>query len=94
MCPKIFDRCIFIDLNRFLEPRLSSYQYGFIRGRSYTVQLVVYLGKIYRALENRQNVQVVHTDHNKAFDRVDNQLLMRNSSDMGVRGRLLQLIRW
>ena len=90
---KILDRCIFIDLYRFVEPRLSSCQYGFIKGRSCTVQLLVYLGKIYRALDNHQNVQVVYTDFEKAFDRVDHQLLLRKLSDIGVRGRLLQLIR-
>ena len=90
---KILDRCIFINLYRFLEPRLSSCQYGFIKGRSCTVQLLVYLGKIYRALDNHQNVQVVYTDFEKAFDRVDHQLLLRKLSDIGVRGRLLQLIR-
>ena len=59
----VFDRFIFIDLYRLLEPRLSSYHYGFMKGRSCTVQLLVYLRKIYRVLENRQNVQVVYTNY-------------------------------
>ena len=88
-----FDRCRTNYLYRFLEPRLWSYPYGFIWGRFFTVQLLVYLGKIYRALENHQNVQVVYTDYETIFDHEDQQLLMRKLSDMAVRGRLLQLIR-
>ena len=57
------------------------------------MQLLVYLGKIYRALENHQNVQVVYIDYETIFDHEDQQLLMRKLSDMAVRGRLLQLIR-
>ena len=90
---KIFGRCIFIDLYCFLEPRLSSYQNGFLKGRSCTRQLFVYPNKIYQGLENRRNVQVVYTYYEKAFDSVDHQLLLRKLSDMVGRDRLLQIIR-
>ena len=90
---KMFHRCIFIDLHRVLEPRLSSYQYGFKKCRFCKVLLLVYLGKNYRAPENRQNVHVVYLDYEKACERVHHQLLLSNVSDMGVKGSLLQLIR-
>ena len=55
---KILERCIFIPLYRHLEPSFSCYQYGFRKKRSSIIQLIVYLEKVYKALEQGQHVDV------------------------------------
>ena len=89
---KILERCIFIPLYQHLEPSFSCYQYGFRKKRSSIIQLIVYLEKVYKALEQGQHVDVIYTDYGKAFDHVDHGILLDKLSFFGVTGKLLLLI--
>ena len=70
---KILERCMFLDIYEFFEPLISNQQYGFRKGRSCLVQMNVYLNKVYKAINDGKSVEVVYTDYEKAFDRVDHQ---------------------
>ena len=89
---KILERCIFIPLYQHLEPSFSCYQYGFRKKRSSIIQLIVYLEKVYKALEQGQHVDVIYTDYGKAFDHVDHGILLDKLFFFGVTGKLLLLI--
>ena len=89
---KIFERCLFDSLYVHYEPFLHQSQYGFRRKRSCILQLIEYMDIIYEAFDNGKQLDVIYTDFEKAFDRVDHGLLMRKLHLTGVRGKLLSLI--
>ena len=50
------------------------------------------LDKIYSALENDCEINVVFTDFSKAFDKVDHGILLQKLSKYGIGGKLFKLI--
>ena len=89
---KTFERCMFLDIYEFFEPLISNQQYGFRKERSCVVQMIVYLNKVYKAINDGKSVEVVYTNYEKAFDRVDHQLLLRKNQNIGISGKLLKLL--
>ncbi|MEO1419252.1 MAG: reverse transcriptase family protein [Bacteroidota bacterium] len=90
---KILERCIFLDLYAFLEPLFTPAQYGFRKGRSSVLQLLTFLNQIYRSIEEGKSVDVIYTDFEKAFDKVDHGILLKKLWRLGVRRKLWKLIR-
>ena len=54
----------------------SRKQYGFLAGRSVTLQLLYALEKWTEALDNGEEIDCIYTDFMKAFDRVPHQRLL------------------
>lgn len=69
----------------------SSYQYGFIPGRSTVLQLITLLDKWTRHLENGGQLDIIYTDFEKAFDKVPHRRLLSKLSSYGIH---VQLIKW
>ena len=88
---KIFEKLLF-KLYLHLKPLLHHSQYGFRPRRSTVTQLLVMLDKIYSALENDYEINVVSTDSSEAFDKVDHGILLQKLSKYGIGGKLLKLI--
>ena len=55
-------------------------------------QLLIYSDESYSAVRQAKETDVVYTDLEKAFDRVDHGILLQKLSDFGVRGKLLNLL--
>ena len=55
-------------------------------------QLLIYSVEIYSAVRQAKETDVVYTDLEKAFDRVDHGILLQKLSDFGARGKLLILL--
>ena len=89
---KIFERCLFICLYRHLEPIFHQAQYGFRKGRSCVVQLLVYLEAIYKSIDSKENIDIIYTDYEKAFDNVDHGILLTKLFNLGVRGKVIKLL--
>ena len=89
---KLFEKLLFRRLFLHLKPFLHHSQYGFRPRRSTVTQLLVLLDKIYSALENDYEINVVFTDFSKAFDKVDQGILLQKLSKYGIGGKLLKLI--
>ena len=83
---------MFICLYRHLEPIFNKAQYGFRKGRSCIVQLLVYLESIYKTIVSKENTNIIYTDYEKAFDNVDHGILSTKLFNFCVRGIFIKLL--
>jgi hypothetical protein len=72
---------------------LSKKQFGFINGRSTTLQLLVYLDKCREVLSRGGTVDSVYLDFAKAFDTVPHRRLLGKLEAYGIRGSLLKWVK-
>ena len=86
---KVLERCIYDQLINHVSSELHNLQYGFLRGKSTTSQLLKVLHEFGESLDKRIQTDVLYLDFAKAFDRVDHQLLLKKLSNFGVCGNLL-----
>ena len=70
----------------------SSKQFGFLKGRSTTLQLLNVLDEWTKLLDTGTTIDVVYTDFQKAFDSVPHRRLMSKLEAYGVHGHLLSWI--
>ena len=87
---KALEKLILKELVKFLQlsGQLNPEQHGFHSGRSTTSQLVQHMENIVERLEEGKAVDVIYLDFAKAFDKVDNGILLRTLQRLGVRGPL------
>ena len=71
----------------------TSKQFGFLKGRSTTLQLLNVLDKWTKLLDTGTPIDVVYTDFQKAFDSVPHRRLMSKLEAYGVHGHLLSWIK-
>ena len=74
-----------------LEGKLDQRQYGCLRGRSTTHELVDLLHHWHQALDNNATIRTVFIDYAKAFDHVDHTIVVEKLCRLGVCNFL---IRW
>ena len=67
---------------------ISNRQYGFVKGRSTSLQLLQILDKWTDCLENGGQIDAVYTDFEKAFDKVPHNRLVSKLVPMAL-ARLL-----
>ena len=67
-------------------------QYGFISGRSTSLQLLEVLDKWTEALDNGQYVDCIYMDFQKAFDKVPHKRLLEKIKSYGIVGTTLNWI--
>ena len=80
-------------LDHFLTNQLlSSSQYGFIKGRSATLQLLKVIDAWTSALDSGQEVAVVYTDFAKAFDKIPHRRLLTKLEGYGVSEKVISWI--
>ena len=72
---------------------LSPCQFGFISGRSTTLQLLKVMEDWTRALDAGYNVDCIYTDFQKAFDKVPHRRLLAKLWNYGVKGNVHNWIR-
>ena len=72
-----------------ISTQLHHLQFGFLRGKPTTSQLLHVLQDIHQALESRNQVDAVYLDFEKAFDKVSHKLLLTKLHKFGIRGHLL-----
>ncbi|VDI32121.1 Hypothetical predicted protein, partial [Mytilus galloprovincialis] len=74
-------------INKFFTDR----QYGFISGRSTSLQLLNVLDKWLEALDNGKSIDVIYMDYMKAFDTVPHKRLMNKLRAYGTE---LSVLNW
>jgi len=72
---------------------LSTKQFGFLKGRSTTLQLLKILDDWTEILESGDLIDVVYTDFQKAFDTVPHRRMLTKLEAYGINGNLLEWIR-
>ena len=72
---------------------LSPQQYGFVSGRSTSLQLLHLLNTLTRVLDKGREVDVIYMDFQKTFDSVPHERLMAKLEGYGVRDPILSGIR-
>ena len=68
-------------------------QFGFLKGRSATLQLLNVLDDWTKLLDAGISIDVVYTDFQKAFDTVPHQRLMMKLNSYGIHSKVLTWIR-
>ena len=91
---KCFERVVRAELVGHLESSgvLNSSQHGFRKNRSCLTQLIDHLDSVLRSLNDGDEVDVIYLDFQKAFDKVDLNILMAKLEKYGVTGKLLSWI--
>ena len=54
--------------------------------------MLLFLDTIYSAISKNEVVDVIHTDFEKTFDKVDHGILIDKLYSLGIRGKILKLI--
>ena len=89
---EILERIFFSALYEYLHPLFSPSLFCLRKGRSFIIQIVIYLENLYNANEPREDINVSYTDYEKPIDKVDHGLLLQKLLKIGVRGRILKVI--
>ena len=79
---KIFERCMFRQINEYMDVFLSRHQCGFRKGYSTKQNLLATLEKWRSAVDNKKTFGVSLTDLSKAFDCLLHELLIASSMFM------------
>ena len=69
----------------------SNFQYGFISGRSTSIQLMKFLDYLTSCLDDGGQIDIIYTDFEKAFDKVPHGCLISKLHSYGIPD---SLIRW
>ena len=85
---KLLERLMYNRLIDYINENqiLYKYQFGFQKGKSTYMALIVLLDKISAALDNGDYVIGVFLDFSKAFDTVDHKILLQKLDFYGIKG--------
>lgn len=89
---KIFEKSVYNSIYPFVSKCIPSEQHGFLKGRSTTTNLVLFAKYIRDNIEQGYQIDVIYTDFEKAFDRVDHNILLSKLHKLGIHGDLLRWI--
>jgi hypothetical protein len=87
---KVFERVVHSSIYPLLARSIPTEQHGFIKRRSTVTNLGVFVDYVLFNMNGGSQVDVIYTDFEKAFDRVDHIILLRKLYELGVQGSLLR----
>ena len=86
---KVLERCVYNRVIDHIAPQLHKLQFGFLKGKSTTAQLLQVLHNIGENLVKWGQVVAIYLDFAKAFDRVKHKLLIKKIHRFDICGTLL-----
>lgn len=87
---KLFERVVHNRLYPVVSNSIQEEQHGFMKGRSTSTNLGVFIDYVTNNMDGGSQVDVIYTDFEKAFDRVDHIILLHKLYEIGIRGNLLR----
>ena len=88
---KLLESIIGLWILEAIEPLIDRYQFGCVKGKSTTLALADMLHHWSQAMDNKQQVQIIFIDFEKAFERVSHNLVIDKFKSFNVNPIL---IRW
>ena len=85
---KLLERCIFNKIIDHISSNLSHLQFGFLKGRSTTTQLLSVYHKIQESMDAGLQTDMVFLDFSKAFDSMNHHKLLFKLKLFGITGKL------
>lgn len=90
---KVFEKIVHSIIYSVIVNGIGPYQHGFIKRRSTTSNLATFSNYVICNMEAGGQVDVIYTDFEKAFDRVDHVILLSKLQNLGIHGDLLRWVR-
>ncbi|KAG6464267.1 hypothetical protein O3G_MSEX014401 [Manduca sexta] len=90
---KLLELLVYEHMYPLIARNVPQTQHGFFRGRSTVSNLALFSNFVLCEMENGGQIDVVYTDIEKAFDRVDHNILLRKLEYLGIHGDLLRWVR-
>ena len=88
---RAYERCIVDQLLVVVSGKISSAQFGFRKGRSCVLQLLVSLYKIYDSRDEKIS-HSLYLDLREAFNKVEHGILIEKLYEIGVSGYFVRII--
>ena len=87
---KVFERVIKVQLVGHLVKNdlLKKNQHGFVAGRSTQTQLLQHYTDVFEAISEGVRLDTIYLDFDKAFDKVNHDILQRKITDHGIKGKV------
>ena len=90
---KVYEQIIRKQIVGFLEDKINKHQHGFVQGKSCLTNLLETFDTIFHILGEGSPVDILYFDFSKAFDRVPHYRLISKLESIGIRGRVLSVIK-
>ena len=90
---KVYEKVIRLSMVEFVESKISQHQHGFFKGKSCLRSLFEPVGCVINLIDEGFPVDILYFDFKKAFDRVPNNRLILKLKCLGIRGKVLYIIK-
>ena len=88
---KVLEKLLFDKIIGKIEMDISPKQYGFTKQRSTITQMIMFLSEVFDNL-NQSTLAALYIDFQKAFDKVNHEMLLEKIHGIGVHGNALKLL--
>ena len=89
---KMIEKALMLELEKDIEGKLDNSQYGNCKGASTTHYLIKLTDLAFKSTDKGHATTAITIDYSKAFDYVDHNVLIQKLVQLGVRGRVINLI--
>ena len=88
---KVIEKLLFDKIFDKIEMDISPKQYGFTKQRSTITQMIMFLSEVFDNL-NQSTLAALYIDFQKAFDKVNHEMLLEKIHGIGIHGNALKLL--
>ena len=85
----VYEKCILKIMSEKIEDCLNARQHGFRKSHSTLYNLVDFYFKMYERIDKERSVSVISFDLSKAFDVLDNNLLLSKLNNFRFNNKLM-----